>query len=132
MRRSLISGVIAGLLVWASLAWPAAAGALELVMLERPGCAWCRRFDAEIAPAYPLTAEGARAPLRRVDVTGSWPGDLAGVRRERFTPTFVLVHEGVEVDRLRGYPGDEFFWFLLGEMLSRLPDPSPGGGVRKD
>jgi hypothetical protein len=37
------------------------------------------------------------------------------------TPTFVLVHEGEEVGRLRGYPGDEFFWGLLGGMLERLP-----------
>jgi hypothetical protein len=24
------------------------------------------------------------------------------------------------VDRLIGYPGDEYFWFLLGQMLDKL------------
>ena len=105
----------------------------ELVMLEQPGCAWCARFDAEIAPAWPKTAEGRRAPLRRVDITEPWPGDLSHVQKERFTPTFVLMEGGVEIGRLRGYPGDEFFWFRIGELLAALPggfDRTPGAGER--
>ena len=35
------------------------ARAAELVMMEQPGCVWCARFNAEIAPAYPKTDEGA-------------------------------------------------------------------------
>ena len=38
------------------------ASAAELLMMEQPGCAWCARFDAEIAPAWPKTEEGRRAP----------------------------------------------------------------------
>src|SRR5690606_23260376 len=68
-----------------------AAWAAEMVMLVQPGCPWCARFDAESAPAWPNTPEGRRAPLRRVDVTGPWPEDLAGVTPERFTPTFILM-----------------------------------------
>jgi hypothetical protein len=102
---------------------PATSGA-ELLMLEQPGCPWCARFDAEIAPAWPKTPEGRHAPLRRVDITKPWPDDLAGVGRERFTPTFVLMENGHEVGRLRGYPGDEFFWFRIDELLAKLP----GGG----
>lgn len=97
------------------------AGAAELLMLEQPGCTWCARFNAEIAPAWPKTAEGRRASLRRVDITEKWPIDLADVQKERFTPTFVLMDEGVEVGRLRGYVGDEFFWFAIGELLAKLP-----------
>ncbi|KQY11481.1 transcriptional regulator [Rhizobium sp. Root482] len=95
--------------------------AAELLMLEKPGCSWCARFDAEIAPAWPKTPEGRRAPLRRVDITETWPADLTDVQKERFTPTFVLMNDGVEVGRLRGYVGDEFFWFAIGELLAKLP-----------
>ena len=97
-------------------------------MLEQPGCVWCKRFNDEVAPQYGKTEEGRIAPLRRVDITKPWPEDLASIARERLTPTFVLVHEGEEIGRLRGYPGDEFFWGLLGGMLERLPayaDASP-------
>ncbi len=100
--------------------------AAELVMLEQPGCVWCARFDAEIGPAWPNTAEGRRAPLRRVDITEKWPADLEFVGRERMTPTFVLIDKGVEIGRFRGYPGDEFFWFLAGELLAKLPAAGDG------
>ena len=107
-----------------SLMYPGAATsvrAAELLMLEQPGCVWCARFNAEIAPAWPKTEEGRIAPLRRVDITEEWPGDLDNVAKERFTPTFVLMNEGKEVGRLRGYVGDEFFWYRIGELLALLP-----------
>jgi hypothetical protein len=97
------------------------AQAAELIMLERPGCSWCLRWNREIAPVYPKTAEGRQAPLRRVDVTEPWPADLAGVDGDLYTPTFIVVDNGTEIARLRGYPGEDFFWPLLGEMLGKLP-----------
>jgi len=103
------------------LAAAGSAEAAELVVIQQPGCAWCARFEAEIAPAYPNTEEGRRVPLRRVDITGKWPADLAAIHPEHFTPTFVLVDKGAEVARLRGYPGDQFFWFLIDDMLKKLP-----------
>lgn len=97
------------------------AAAAELIMLEQPGCVWCKRWNEEIGIAYPKTEEGKQAPLRRVDITGAWPDDLSDVARERLTPTFILVSDGVEVGRLRGYPGEHFFWPLLADMLEKLP-----------
>jgi hypothetical protein len=94
--------------------------AAELIMFEQKGCVWCEQFDREVAPAYAKTSEGQRAPLRRVDIGAPLPGDLAFVRRERFTPVFVLVDQGREFGRIRGYPGDTFFWGLLANMIERL------------
>ena len=111
-----------GLVAAAVLMLPATASAAELLMLEQPGCVWCAQFNAEIAPAWPKTEEGRRAPLRRVDITQPWPSDLEGIAKERFTPTFVLLDEGREIGRIRGYVGDEFFWFRIGELLALLPD----------
>jgi len=98
--------------------------AAELVMLVQPGCVWCERWETEIGTAYPNTPEGQRAPVRRVDITETWPTDLSEVQKERLTPTFILVHEGKEIDRLRGYPGEHFFWPLFAEMLKKLPEPT--------
>ncbi|MGI6854944.1 transcriptional regulator [Mesorhizobium sp. 1B3] len=115
-------GKLASLSLGAALSvvsWQAPAA--ELVMLEQPGCVWCARFDAEIAPAWPKTEEGRRAPLRRVDITQGWPPDLAEIAKERFTPTFVLVHDGKEIGRIRGYVGNEFFWYRVGELIALLP-----------
>jgi hypothetical protein len=38
----------------------------------------------------------------------------------------VLVKDGVEVARLEGYPGEDFFWGLLGRMLSEHTDHEGG------
>lgn len=108
-----------------------AARCAELVMFEQKGCVWCQRFDREIAPAYEKTSEGKRAPLRRLDIGGPVPPDLGFIKRERFTPVFVLVDDGREVGRIRGYPGDTFFWGLLANLIERLDrgesaPPEPG------
>ena len=98
------------------------AAAAELVMVEEPGCPWCARWDAEIAPAYPNTPEGRRAPLRRIGLNAPRPDDLTFDAPLRVTPTFVLVDDGREVARLEGYPGADFFWPLLEDMLEKLPE----------
>lgn len=96
------------------------AQAAELVMFEQAACPWCARFNSEIGPIYPKTEEGRQAPLRRVDIDKPLPADLAFVRVERLTPLFVLIDDGHEIGRIRGYPGDDNFWGLLDGLLRRL------------
>lgn len=95
------------------------ARALELVMFEQDNCEWCETWNKEIGPTYPKTTEGKKAPLRKVDIFDPRPKDLKGVRRPRFTPTFVLIDKGKEVGRIRGYPGEDFFWGLLDELIEK-------------
>ena len=98
--------------------------AAELVMFERTGCVWCARFDAEIAPIYPNTDESRTAPLRRIDRDRPLPSDLADIDPGAFTPTFVVVDEGREIGRIRGYPGDAFFFGLLDRILTNAGSTS--------
>ena len=109
------------------LAAIASARAAELVMFEQAGCPWCAAFNREIAPIYPKTAEGQRAPLRRLDITRPPPPDLAFIKVERLTPLFVLVDQGREIGRIRGYPGEDHFWGLLGVLIKRLDSPGTSG-----
>jgi thioredoxin-related protein len=112
--------------IFIALALAAApARAAELVMFEQTGCVWCAAFDREIAPVYSKTDEGKRAPLRRVDTDRALPPDLAFIQSERLTPLFVLVDKGHEIGRIRGYPGDDNFWGLLGVLIKKLDTPGP-------
>lgn len=95
--------------------------ATELLVFERKGCIRCLAWESEIAPVYPKTDEGRRAPLRRIDITAARPADLIEIGEVKYTPTFVLVDKGREVGRIVGYNGDEFFWAEVGELLSRAP-----------
>ena len=110
---------LAAIVLFVSAVAPRAA---ELVMLEQAGCSWCRTFDREVGEIYHKTPEGRIAPLRRVDIHGQLPDDLKGLSLGRFTPTFVLMHDGEEVGRITGYPGEDFFWGLFGKLLEKLPD----------
>jgi hypothetical protein len=101
------------------------ANAAELLMVEQKGCVWCQRFDAEIAPGYGNTEEGRLAPLRRVDLRQPWPAGITVNEGARLTPTFILIgDDGREVGRFVGYPGDQFFYPALGELLKKLPPRS--------
>ncbi|MCF8478752.1 MAG: thioredoxin family protein [Pseudolabrys sp.] len=102
---------------------PSGLCAAELVMFEKAGCPWCQAFDREIAPIYGKTNEGLRAPLRRVRIDDPLPADLTFVQVERLTPLFVLVDAGHEVGRIRGYPGEDHFWGLLGVLIEKLDEP---------
>jgi hypothetical protein len=97
-----------------------AAAAAQLVMFEAAGCPYCARWNREIAPIYPKTDEGKRAPLRRVDIAAPRPPDLAAIRGIVYTPTFVLMDRGREIGRIVGYPGEELFWWRLGELTHAL------------
>jgi hypothetical protein len=94
--------------------------AAELVMFEQAGCVWCEAFNREIAPVYAKTEEGQRARLRRVNIDYPLPADLSFIAVERLAPLFVLVDKGREVGRIRGYPGEDHFWGLLGVLIKKL------------
>jgi hypothetical protein len=95
----------------------ARAESLELLMFERLGCPWCRRWDEEIGAVYPHSPEGQRAPLRRVNLdqrNASVPGLSEPVF---YSPTFVLLKNGREIGRITGYMHAEGFWGLLEKLL---------------
>jgi thioredoxin-related protein len=87
-------------------------------MVEADGCYYCIRWNKEIGHIYPKTAEGSFAPLMRMDIRDSDNGDIQFERAVNFTPTFVLIDDDKELARIEGYPGEDFFWFLLEEMLT--------------
>jgi len=102
----------------------APAAAAELVMFEAAGCPYCARWNREVAPIYPKTVEGKRAPLRRVDIAAPRPADLAAIGGVVYTPTFVLMDGGREIGRIVGYGGDEIFWSLLTDLVAKLDTPN--------
>lgn len=110
--RSILS--LALLLI--ALALPVRAD-MVLLMAEEHGCMWCARWNDDIAPIYPKTAEGRAAPLQRIDIHTPLPPQIRLQRALHYTPSFVLLQDNVEVGRIEGYPGEDFFWGLLGMLL---------------
>lgn len=92
-----------------------ASDAVRLVMVEAPGCRFCAQWHAEIGPAYPDSPEGRFAPLVRV---GRDAPELKALKRVTFTPTFIVMRGNSEAGRLAGYPGKDYFWDELREVLA--------------
>jgi hypothetical protein len=115
------AAAIAGYLAF--FAAGAARAQTALLMFEQEGCEWCERWNEDIGGFYHKTAEGRRAPLRRIDIGDPVPEGLELASRPAYTPTFVLIDDGRELGRIEGYPGEDFFWGLLGMLMKRLPAP---------
>ena len=105
-------------LVFLILALPASAG--ELVMFESPACPWCRQWEEDIGRIYDKSAEGRVLPLRRVDMKDRRPADLEHIGGIVYTPTFVVLSNGIEVGRMQGYPGEDTFWWMLGAFAEKI------------
>lgn len=117
--KSIVARLVAAALALMTIGGQAHASGLELVMVEEQGCFWCARWREEVGPEYPITPEGIAAPLRRVDIRQPIPDDLSFTTRTVYTPTFILVSDGQEIGRIEGYPGEDFFWGLLGRLIEQ-------------
>ena len=100
---------------------------MALIMVEEPGCMWCAKWNDEVAPISGTTPEGQAPPLQRIDIRERPPEDMEFARGQHFTPTFVLMVDGQESGRIEGYPGEDFFWGLLGQLLERAADSEAAG-----
>ena len=119
MSNFIIKRKIAWILVPTIALWVTPAHALELIMFETKGCIWCKKWHEDVGSIYSRTDEGKIAPLRQIQMIEDFQGQLKLKAPVTVSPTFVLVAENNEVGRIIGYPGDEFFWFLLSELLEK-------------
>lgn len=119
-NKSNNSGLRLASLVVLMLGLTMPAHAAELVMFETRGCPWCKLWHQQVGPGYEKSSEGRRAPLRRVDLADVEKTGVALAAPVTASPTFVLADKGKEVGRITGYPGTDFFWGLLGELLNKL------------
>ena len=101
------------------------ASGAQLIMVEDPGCPYCARWDAEVGISYAASAEGRFAPLVRR--SRNHP-DVKKLGNVIYSPTFILVRDGLEIGRIVGYPGADFFWGLLGELLEQAGFRHSAGG----
>jgi thioredoxin-related protein len=103
------------------------ASELRLLMFEQRACIWCEAWNKQIAEAYPNSWEGRLAPLQRINIHSGDRTDWEVIAWPRHTPTFVLVRGNREVGRITGYPGEDFFWPMLDEILQKAGEKEPSG-----
>lgn len=110
--------VIAGVILLSTQAF----AEVRLLMVEQHGCPYCIKWHHEIGGIYHKTREGRIAPLQQTDLFKPLPEGVKLNSPAIYTPTFVLLNDGIEIGRTEGYPGDEFFWFLIDKLIEKLPE----------
>ncbi|WP_227427214.1 hypothetical protein [Roseibaca sp. Y0-43] len=91
---------------------------LRLLMIEQAGCAYCVAFNRDIAPIYAKTPQGEAAPLIHADLRDDMPDGITLASRPFVTPTFILIGpDGTEISRMTGFPGEDFFWPYIAQMI---------------
>lgn len=96
-----------------------AAGSYELIVLEVPGCIYCRVFRRDVVPAYEASARAREVPMRFVDLNDIDEDRMGLSSPIDVVPTVVLMHEGREVGRIAGYLGPESFFHSVTYMMSQ-------------
>ena len=102
------------------LVLPGFARGAELVYFHSESCSVCEQWNEEVGAVYGKTTEAERLTLRRVSVHDDPPADLSFIKGVVYTPTFVVVDQGLEVGRMVGYITDYFFWEQVALQLKRL------------
>ncbi|MEK9961709.1 MAG: hypothetical protein VXB94_09095, partial [Rhodobiaceae bacterium] len=106
--------VASSLLLAALLLVPLAAIAeTRLVMVTSDHCPFCRAWERDVGAIYDKSPYAPNMPLTRVEMGAPLPDDIVLTEPVIGTPTFLIVSEGREVDRQRGYDDAEMFWWWL-------------------
>lgn len=98
--------------------------AAELLMFEHQGCIACKQFKAEVLPGYLASDFAKKLPIRSIVY-----GDKAAYKGIElkgspfyFSPTFILVENGKELARIRGYAGKKRFWEAVKNLHANHKD----------
>jgi thioredoxin-related protein len=97
---------------------PAAPVALELVVMEAPGCTYCGLFRRDVLPSYQASERAKEMPIRFVDINDATADALGLDAPVDVVPTFVVLKNNREVGRIPGYTGPEFFFHTINHLLA--------------
>lgn len=123
IARQLVLGAAVTVATQLSPAMADTADGMRLLMIEQPGCAYCIAFNRDIAPIYAKTEHGKAAPLVHANLRDDMPADVQLSSQPFVTPTFILLGpDGQELSRLTGFPGEDFFWPYVSEMIADAQD----------
>lgn len=117
MRHFLKTTFVAAFLMLSFISVQAA----ELLMFEHVGCVVCKKFKKEMLPKYKKSKYAELMPIR--SIVADDPDPYKGITELNgfpfiHSPTFVLVHDGKELARVRGFGGEKLFWQQMQNLLA--------------
>ena len=87
----------------------------RLVMVTSDHCPYCQAWERDVGVLYDKSPYVLSLPLTRVDIGSVMPEGVIVQSPVLGTPTFLIIQNGQEIDRQRGYDDEEMFWWWLSE-----------------
>ena len=87
----------------------------RLVMVTSDHCPFCQAWERDIGVLYEKSPYAPSLPLKRVDIGSAMPEGVTLESPVLGTPTFLIIHNGQEIDRQHGYDNAEMFWWWLSD-----------------
>ena len=85
----------------------------RLIMVTSESCPYCQAWERDVGAVYDRSPYAAKLPLSRVKFGIEMSEDAAIKMPIVGTPTFLIIRNGQEIDRRRGYfDAEMFFWWL--------------------
>jgi thioredoxin-related protein len=95
------------------------AAPVELLVFEHPDCQYCRVFRRDVLPRYQEGTVTSKTPVRFIDIARTETAGLNLRGGIHVVPTFVLMQDGREVDRIVGYWAPDNFFKMLSHILAQ-------------
>ena len=87
----------------------------RLVMVTSDHCPFCQAWERDIGVVYEKSPYAPSFPLTRVDIGSAMPEGVTLQSPVLGTPTFLIIQNGQEIDRRRGYDDAGMFWWWLSD-----------------
>ena len=109
--KPLVLGIV---LTFSTLPCIAIAGT-RLVMVKSDYCPICQAWERDVGTVYDKSPYAPSLPLTRMEMGSAMPEGVSLQAPVVGTPTFLIIQDGREIDRQRGYDDAEMFWWWLSE-----------------
>ena len=91
----------------------------RLIMITSEYCPYCQAWERDVGAVFNKSPYAAKLPLTRVEIGSKMPNNILLRKPIVGTPTFVIIRNGEEIDRQRGYVDREIFYWWLSEHMAK-------------
>ncbi len=95
-----------------------AAADARLIMVTSEHCPYCQAWERDVGAVFNKSPYAAKLPLTRVEIGSKIPKNISLKKPIIGTPTFLIIRNGQEIDRQRGYVDEEIFYWWLSEHMA--------------
>ena len=91
----------------------------RVIMVTSEYCPSCQAWERDVGAVFSNSPYAAQLPLTRVEIGNKMPGKIILKKPITGTPTFLIIRNGQEIDRQRGYQDEEIFYWWLSEHMAK-------------